>query len=118
MAIFIFQGRYTKEAMRGMVDNPEDRSIATGKMVEAAGGRLISYYVTLGEWDFIVTADLPDQATASAVAMAVAASGGAHAFPRHQAGRTHGAREDPGRTERRPAQVPAVAIPPHEIRKL
>lgn len=76
MAIFIFQGRYTKEAMRGMVDNPEDRSIATGKMVEAAGGRLISYYVTLGEWDFIVTADLPDQATAAAVAMAVAAAGG------------------------------------------
>ncbi|MFO1036380.1 MAG: GYD domain-containing protein [Geminicoccaceae bacterium] len=83
MAIFIFQGRYTKEAMRGMVENPEDRAEATARMVEAGGGKLLSYYVTLGEWDFIVTADLPDQATASALAMAVGAAGGidSHIIP-------------------------------------
>ena len=42
MPIYIFQGRYTREALEGMVARPEDRTEASAKLLEAAGGKLLS----------------------------------------------------------------------------
>ena len=44
MPIFISQGRYSQDAIRGMVKTPEDRAEAVSKLIEAAGGRLLSFY--------------------------------------------------------------------------
>ena len=49
MPIFISQGRYSQAAMQGMVKAPEDRTGPVTKLIEAAGGKLLSYYVTFGE---------------------------------------------------------------------
>lgn len=77
MPIFITQGRYSRDAMRGMVTAPEDRTQAVSKLVEAAGGRLLSYYVTFGEYDWLLITEAPDMQSVSAAVIAAAAGGGA-----------------------------------------
>ena len=76
MTIFISQGRYTRDAIRGMTANPEDRSKAVGKLMKAAGGKLLSYYVTFGEYDFLLVAEAPDEKAMAAAALAAAGGGG------------------------------------------
>jgi len=39
MPIFITQGRYTREAIKGMVVKPEDRAEAISRLLSKAGGR-------------------------------------------------------------------------------
>src|SRR3954471_18771528 len=76
MPIFITQGRYSRDAIKGMIANPEDRAEAATKLFEAAGGKLLAYYVTLGEYDWMTICEFPDHQSASASMVAAAASGG------------------------------------------
>lgn len=76
MTIFITQGRYSVEALKGMAANPQDRAEAVGKLAEKGGGKLLSYYVTMGENDFLVIMDLPSLDKAMAVMLAAGSSGG------------------------------------------
>ena len=76
MAIFVIQGRYSESAIKGMLDNPEDRTAAAAKLAEAAGGKLVAYYVLFGEHDFMVIVDMPGPKEAAAVALAAAGAGG------------------------------------------
>ena len=48
MPIYITQGRYTREAIKGMTLRPEDRAEALSRLMSKAGGRVIGYYVTFG----------------------------------------------------------------------
>jgi uncharacterized protein with GYD domain len=44
-----------------MVANPENRAEAVGKLIEALGGKLVSYHMLLnGDIDFIIVSDIPD----------------------------------------------------------
>ena len=45
MAIFIMQGRFTNQYVKGGVAAPEDRHAAMSRLCEQAGGRLISLWV-------------------------------------------------------------------------
>jgi uncharacterized protein with GYD domain len=56
MTIYISQRRYTAAAIRAMTAKPEDRSAAIAEMLAAAGGRLISWYFTLGRYDWLIVA--------------------------------------------------------------
>jgi uncharacterized protein with GYD domain len=76
MPIFITQGRYTQSAMKGMVGSPEDRGEPTRQLFERAGGRLVGYYVTFGEYDFLVIAEAPDETAMLGVLATVGAGGG------------------------------------------
>jgi uncharacterized protein with GYD domain len=62
MTIYISQGRYTAAAIKGMSAKPEDRSEAVAELFAAAGARLISWYLTLGPFDWLITAKAPDGA--------------------------------------------------------
>jgi uncharacterized protein with GYD domain len=53
MPIFITQGRYTQSAVTEMIASPESRAEAVEKLITAAGGKLHSYYMTFGEYDFL-----------------------------------------------------------------
>ena len=61
MPLFITQGRYSREAISGMIAKPEDRSATAAKLIEAAGGKMLAYYVTFGEYDWLIVADLPER---------------------------------------------------------
>jgi uncharacterized protein with GYD domain len=77
MTIYISQGRYTREAIQGMVNNPEDRTEAVRALCESAGARLIAHYITLGEYDFLAIIEADGPATNMLAALfAVAATGG------------------------------------------
>ena len=53
MAIYITQGRYTSDAIKGMVANPENREKAVADLMEKAGAKLLAVYFTFGEYDFL-----------------------------------------------------------------
>lgn len=76
MPIFISQGRYSQDAMRGMAAMPEDRTEPVSKLIEAAGGKLLGYYVTFGEYDWLLVVEAPDAQTVSAAVITAAAGGG------------------------------------------
>jgi uncharacterized protein with GYD domain len=75
MPIFITQGRYTQQAMKGMVAKPEDRAEEVRNLFERAGCRLTGYYMTFGEYDFMTIAEAPDVQSMLGVLL-VAGSGG------------------------------------------
>jgi uncharacterized protein with GYD domain len=58
-----------------MISSPEDREAAIAKVVEKAGGKLLSYYVTFGDDDWLVIIDCLNNEVALSIA-AVAAAGG------------------------------------------
>src|ERR1700752_532105 len=75
MTIYISQGRYTAAAIKGMSASPEDRSEAVAELFEAAGARLISCYLTLGPYDWLIIAEAPDEPTMISAVLAAAAGG-------------------------------------------
>ena len=76
MPIFITQGRYTRDAVKGMLARPEDRSEQVSRLLSKIGGRLISYYVTFGEYDFLTIAEAPSETQMASALLAIAGSGG------------------------------------------
>jgi uncharacterized protein with GYD domain len=76
MPIFITQGRYTRDALKGMIVRPEDRADAVSRLLSKAGGRLVGYYVTFGEYDFLLIAEAPSETQMAAVLLAAASGGG------------------------------------------
>ena len=76
MPIFITQGRYTREAIQGMVIKPEDRADPLARLLAKVGGRLIGYYLTFGEYDFLTIAEVPNDTQMAAVLLAVGSTSG------------------------------------------
>ena len=69
------QFAYTPEAWATLADNPEDRSVAVRELLETHGGRLISWYLSFGEYDGLLIYEAPDNNTAGALALAAARHG-------------------------------------------
>ena len=65
MAIFITQGRFTREYIRSGLARPEDRQAAISRLCEQAGGKLLNLYFTLGQFDFLLVSEMPDAKAAS-----------------------------------------------------
>ena len=76
MPIFVSQGCYSQAALKGMLAKPEDRGEAAAKLVRAAGGKMLAYYVTFGDYDWLVISEMPDEQHAAAFVLTAAASGG------------------------------------------
>jgi uncharacterized protein with GYD domain len=57
MTIYITQGCFTAKAVEGALNKPEDRTQAVAALMEASGGKLLNYYVTFGEYDFLIIAE-------------------------------------------------------------
>jgi uncharacterized protein with GYD domain len=76
MPTYICQGRYSREAYRGMLANPEDRATAVAKLFELVGGKLLAWYFTFGENDWLAIAEVPDEKSMGAAAIIAIAGGG------------------------------------------
>jgi len=77
MAIFITQGNYTEQAMKGMIDKPEDRASAVANLMESVGAKLLQYFVTTGEYDFLVVSEGKNITDLVAGLMIAGSTGGA-----------------------------------------
>jgi len=76
MPIYITQGRYTRDAIKGMIVKPEDRADAVASLLSKIGGRLLGYYLTFGDHDFMVIAEAPNDVQMAAVLLAAGSGGG------------------------------------------
>ncbi len=76
MTIYITQGNYTSEAIRGLMNKPEDRTEEIAKLVAATGGKLLSYYATFGEYDFMLITEGPNEMDAAVPLLVAAGTGG------------------------------------------
>ncbi len=78
MPKYLVQGSYTVEGMKGLLKSGGSaRRAVVSEMLERVDGRLEAYYFAFGENDFFVIADVPDNVTAAALSMTVAAAGAA-----------------------------------------
>jgi uncharacterized protein with GYD domain len=66
---------YTTNAVRALVDNPQDRSAAAREAVESLGGSLLGFWFAFGEFDGVFLLEAPDNTAAAAVARAVGGTG-------------------------------------------
>lgn len=76
MPIYITQGRYTRDAIKGMIVKPEDRADSVSRAMAKVGGRLIGYYITFGDYDFLSICEAPDETHMMAALLAAASGGG------------------------------------------
>lgn len=76
MPTYITQGRYTRDAIKGMIVKPEDRADQVARLISKIGGRLIAYYVTFGDYDFMAIAEAPNDIQMAAALLAAASGGG------------------------------------------
>ena len=76
MPIYITQGRYTRDAIKGMIIKPEDRADQVSRLLSKVGGRLIGYYLTFGDYDFLSIAEVPNDTQMPAVLLAAGSGGG------------------------------------------
>ena len=74
MPVYIYRGQYNADAVKGMMASPEDREAALATAFAKAGGKLMAYYLTFGDDDFLVIAECPDHH--AALALAIAGAGG------------------------------------------
>ena len=60
-----------------MIANPEDRAEAVAKLCQDIGGKLLAYYFTSGEYDFLNIIEAPSEKDVAAAVLTAMASGGA-----------------------------------------
>ena len=76
MALYMYQAAYTPESWAAQLKNPQNRVETVGKAAcEAVGGKMVGGWYCFGEYDLVIIADVPDDASMSAIAMAIAAGG-------------------------------------------
>ncbi len=75
MAHYLIQVSYNNQGVSDLVKNPQDRSTAIRSAIEGMGGRIESSYFAFGDYDAVVIAELPDNVSATAFALAVVAGG-------------------------------------------
>ena len=76
MPLFMYQAAYTPESWAAQVKNPQNRVETVGRQAcEAVGGRLIGGWLCFGDYDLVIIADMPNNESMSALALALAAGG-------------------------------------------
>src|SRR5713101_5555949 len=76
MPIYMYQAAYTPESWAAQIKNPQNRVDAVGRAAcEAVGGKLVGGWYCFGDYDLVIIADVPDNESMSAIALAIAAGG-------------------------------------------
>ena len=76
MPKYLFQANYVGEGVKGLLkEGGSSRRAAVEKAAQSLGGTLEAFYYAFGDIDAYVVVDLPDNATATALALTVNSSG-------------------------------------------
>ena len=77
MPKYLFHGSYTQQGAQGLIkEGGTSRRASIEALAKGLGGSIDAFYYAFGGDDVFVVADVPDQATATAISLAVAAGGG------------------------------------------
>ena len=75
MALYLLQFAYTPEAWATLTRKPQNRLEAVRPVAERCGGRLLNKWLSFGDYDVVAILEMPDNVSAAAFAMAIAAGG-------------------------------------------
>jgi uncharacterized protein with GYD domain len=75
MIRLVTRGRFTTDYAKRFVAAPEDREPAVRKLIEQVGGKLLNFYFTTGESDFLLIAEAADAESLIAGLMVAEAAG-------------------------------------------
>ena len=76
MPLYMYQAAYTPESWAAQMNNPQNRVETVGhKVCESVGGKLVGGWLCFGDYDLVIVADVPDNESMAAVALAVGAGG-------------------------------------------
>jgi uncharacterized protein with GYD domain len=76
MPMYMYQIAYTPESWAAQLKNPQNRVEAAARPAcEAVGGKLVGGWYCFGDYDLVLIADVPNNESMAAIAMAVAAGG-------------------------------------------
>jgi uncharacterized protein with GYD domain len=75
MVRLVTRGRYTHDYVKRLLDAPEDREPAVRKLIEEAGCKVISFYITTGDTDFLLISEANEAEAVIAALMAISAAG-------------------------------------------
>ncbi|HEX8713670.1 MAG TPA: GYD domain-containing protein [Terracidiphilus sp.] len=75
MAAYLFQVAYNSSALSVLISHPQDRAEAVRKPIEKLGGKVVGFWLSFGEYDLVSIIEMPDNVSAAAFALAVAAGG-------------------------------------------
>jgi uncharacterized protein with GYD domain len=75
MSHVMFRWQFTPNATKAMVVAPQDRSGPAKTLIDSFGGKLISYYFAMGEYDGVGICEFPDTTSAAACSFAAASTG-------------------------------------------
>jgi uncharacterized protein with GYD domain len=75
MPLYLCRFKYSAEAIKGMIENPQDRSAVAAQTAESLGCKLHGLWWALGDHDGVFLMEAPDNVTVVALSMAVGASG-------------------------------------------
>ena len=76
MAYFLLQGSYSSDSWKSLVNNPHDRIAVVRPVIEKLGGKLEHAWFSFGEHDLVTVLQMPDNVSAAALSLAIAAGGG------------------------------------------
>lgn len=76
MPVYVTLIKWTDQGRKDVASLP-DRAAAVTKRVEAAGGKVLGNYVTLGRFDQVAITEAPDDETVAKLALMIAGRGNA-----------------------------------------
>jgi len=71
---YIILIKYTAQGSANIKDAP-DRVKAARAAIEAADGKMLSYHLTMGQYDGVVTLEIPSDEAAAGILLAIGAQG-------------------------------------------
>ena len=80
MPHYLIQVAYNSKGVAALVKEPQDRIEKVRPAVEALGGRIESAYYAFGDYDIVLTAEMPDNTKAAAMSLAVGAGGAVSSY--------------------------------------
>jgi len=76
MPLYMYEAAYTAESWAAQMKNPQNRVEAVGRAAcEAVGGKLIGGWYCFGDYDLVIIAEVPNNESMAAIALAIAAGG-------------------------------------------
>ena len=75
MPRYLLQASYSTEALAAMIKKPQNRTEAVRKAIEKIGGSMDAIWLSFGDYDIVTIMEMPNNASAAAFALAIAAGG-------------------------------------------
>ncbi len=113
MPRYAFIGGLAPETWARFIQNPEDRRAPLQKAAAAVGGKLVDFYLSFGEDDFLLILEFPDDNAAAAFAIGRASV----TLPRNQRTVKLISPDDIQQIAQKARTVAAAAGPPGGVRE-